>query len=130
MYDFSLSALTFIFSSIFSFKSSFLGRKGGFLHNYAMMEASTGSNNNPGSQSASQLSAEATPIKVTPPTPSRSKSLKVMKNSGALKKFKENNSGSMEGPSNTINISLPSPAGNANVKSKKSTGNKKWDKYR
>ena len=94
------------------------------------MEASTGSNNNSGSQSASQLSAEATPIKVTPPTPSRSKSLKVMKNSGALKKFKENNSGSMEGPSNTINISLPSPAGNANVKSKKSTGNKKWDKYR
>ena len=95
------------------------------------MEASSGSNNTSGSQSASQLStADATPIKVTPPTPSRSKSLKVMKNSGALKKFKENNSGSIEGPSNTINISLPSPAGNANVKSKKSTGNKKWDKYR
>jgi hypothetical protein len=56
-----------IMASLSSFKSSFLGRKGGFLHNYAMLEASTSNQSNTDSP-------VATPIKVTPPTPSRGKS--------------------------------------------------------
>ena len=77
------------------FYSSFLGRKGGFLHNYAMLEASTSN------QSNTDTDHTTTPIKVTPPTPGRGKSqsMKVKSSrsgslsaTGTLKK-NTNNSG-------------------------------------
>ena len=80
---------------IYIFYSSFLGRKGGFLHNYAMLEASTSN------QSNTDTDHTTTPIKVTPPTPGRGKSqsMKVKSSrsgslsaTGTLKK-NTNNSG-------------------------------------
>ena len=116
-----------IMASLSSFKTSILGRKGGLLHNYAMLEP-----NNPTNlgvtreRSPSQVSLE-----ITPPTPSRGKSnlKKSVKSSGSLKKL--NNSGTKSDNASSrhaIDISIPSPAGSS--KSKKGSGIKKWDKYR
>ena len=115
-----------IMASLTNFKSSLLSRKGGFLHNYAMLEASTSA------EPSTQVSPVSTPIKVIPPTPSRAKSSmkNAVKTNGTLKKLKDSGTKSDSGtPTNTINISLPSPAGSM-TKSKKSAGVKKWDKYR
>ena len=84
-----------IYTFLYIFYSSFLGRKGGFLHNYAMLEASTSN------QSNTDTDHTTTPIKVTPPTPGRGKSqsMKVKSSrsgslsaTGTLKK-NTNNSG-------------------------------------
>ena len=53
-------------------KSSILGRKGGFLHTYAMMESVQGSMTSGGSVPESLNSSnQATPVKIIPPTPHR-----------------------------------------------------------
>ena len=59
-----------IMASVSRIKSSILGRKGGFLHTYAMMESVKGSMTSGGSVPESLNSSnQATPIKIIPPTP-------------------------------------------------------------
>ena len=61
-----------IMAGVSRIKSSILGRKGGFLHTYAMMESVQGSMTSGGSVPESLNSSnQATPVKIIPPTPHR-----------------------------------------------------------
>ena len=121
-----------IMASLSSFKSSILGRKGGLLHTYAMMESMKGSLSSTGSVPESlDSSTQATPIKVIPPTPRHPKSRG--KSQGAIRRSKSPGPHQALLP-NSITVSLPSPAGNRKQSLSKSmsnggVGTKKWDKY-
>ena len=142
-----------ILASVSRIKSSILGRKGGFLHSYNLLESQSNSSiNSTLSVSGSGTggtgnSADATPIKVTPPTPTLPTKMRTSKSHGSFKRNKSPLPGtgtSQQAHPNAITVSLPSPAGNRKLTDTptKGTGSgggsgktgggkanlKKWDK--
>ncbi len=102
-----------IMASVSRIKSSILGRKGGFLHTYAMMESVKGSMTSSGASGSVPDSlnsaSQDTPVKLIPATPRRQKLRTKSTGGGSLRSRSKS-----PGPflTNSITVSLPSPAGN------------------
>lgn len=133
-----------IMASVSRIKCSILGRKGGLLHNYSLLETSSalGQQSSGGSLSVPHISVEtSTPIMVTPPTPTHGHQGSKTRGGSKSQPGSIRRSKSPAGLTNSITVSLPSPAGHRKPSSanheggskgtKSGTGNnhKKWDKY-
>ena len=97
-------------ASVSRIKSSILGRKGGFLHTYAMLESNDTTGSVPASLNTSPSSN--TPVKqvMNSPQPTHKPKLKNSRSQGSLKLRSKS-----PGPilmRDSITVSLPSPAGN------------------